>query len=303
MHVAWQMQYWRNQAGFFLRWGLLSPEKSGITKGILLLLPGNGAALEHYQATAVDFASKGYAVYGLEWLGQGGSDRMLPNRHKLHSRGFHLDILDLRQWVEQIILPAAADLPIYMMGMSRAGSSLRYLHDYGDVIRRAVLVTPMLGIHTGPYRRAWVRMIAKTMVWLGFGRRYALGQKDWKDRLPRFEGNTATHDRERFWARHLVFHRDPRLQTGGVTWRWLHEAFQTMGRLRRPLYLKQITTPLLVVTADDERVVDNAATLRAVHYLPNAKHVHLKDSRHDPWNETDAVRKALLDAVLQFLEA
>lgn len=82
---------------------------------------------------------------------------------------------------------------------------------------------------------------------------YAVGTGQWRP-LP-YVVNVLTHSRERY-RRSLRYYADyPELQVGGPTYHWVRESI----RAGRQIIARAgaITTPLLLLQAGEERVVDN----------------------------------------------
>ena len=82
----------------------------------------------------------------------------------------------------------------------------------------------------------------------------------------------------------------------------MRAAFRSIKLTETPGWLEGIATPVLVITAAQERIVNNAATDAAVARLPNAEHVLIDAARHDLLSETDATRAEVWVAIDRFLE-
>jgi lysophospholipase len=63
-----------------------------------------------------------------------------------------------------------------------------------------------------------------------------------------------------------------------------------MRRMKRPRFAQEITTPLLVVAAGRDRVVQVQAVRDFVKNLPNARYLEIKDSEHEILMESDSIR-------------
>ena len=154
----------------------------------------------------------------------------------------------------------------------------------------AVLTSPMFGLLTGAAPVPLAKFLARLASRLGAGGGVAPGLR--YDPLDlRFEGNILTHDRRRFERSQAQLAACPELALGPPTWGWLNFAFEAMGGLERRL--AAIDTPLLVVAAGDERLVDPAATRRFVPRLPRGRLVEIAGAFHEVLQETDEVRDAV----------
>ena len=87
---------------------------------------------------------------------------------------------------------------------------------------------------------------------------------------------------------------------GGVTWGWIDAAFKALARLARPGALEAVTTPVLILEAGHERVVDPRAIARAAARLPAARRLRLPGAEHELMMERDDVRTRVFDAIERF---
>lgn len=97
---------------------------------------------------------------------------------------------------------------------------------------------------------------------------YAVGTGQWRP-LP-YVVNVLTHSRERY-RRSLRYYADyPELQVGGPTYHWVRESI----RAGRQIIAQagEITTPLLLLQAGEERVVDNRSHQAFCQALSDAGH-------------------------------
>ena len=70
----------------------------------------------------------------------------------------------------------------------------------------------------------------------------------------------------------------------------------------KPGWLEQIKTPLLMISAGQEKIVNNAALETATERLPNAEIVPIAVAGHDLMSETDETRAEIWAAIDRFLE-
>jgi len=132
---------------------------------------------------------------------------------------------------------------------------------------------------------------------------YAIGTGQWRP-LP-YVVNSLTHSRERY--RHsLRYYADyPELQVGGPTYHWVRESLQAGQHIIAQA--AQITTPILLLQASEERVVDNRsqkafcrALLKAGNPCAGGKPQVIKGARHEILFEQDKIRAEALEAILHF---
>ena len=110
-----------------------------------------------------------------------------------------------------------------------------------------------------------------------------------------------THDLDRYGDEGWWLEQHPELGVGGVTNGWLHSAFASLDELWAEGALEAVRTPLLILLASGEGLVDNAATLRAATRLPDATVETFAGAGHELVREIDAIRLPVLDRIAAFL--
>jgi lysophospholipase len=179
-----------NGAGANIRFCHCPPPAGTAVKGHVIMLPGFKEPIEKYFEAMRDMHAQGLAVWMMDWRGQGGSDRYLPNEpHKAHHLGYEEQVASLHQFVTQQVLPRKpADLPLYLMAHSMGGHiSLRYLHDHNQPaedgtpgpITAAMLSAPMLDISTGATPKPVARQMARFAKAANSIERYIPGGGGW----------------------------------------------------------------------------------------------------------------------------
>jgi len=257
-------------------------------RGTVLFLQGRTEFIEKHLETIGDLRLRGFAVWALDWRGQGLSARQLDDRHKGHVATYDDYLQDLQLLVAGH-LKDQAEGPLLLLAHSMGGHiGLRFLHDHPGLFQRAVLCAPMIGIRRGPTGVA-ARLMATVANILGGDRAYVPSLGPYDHRTRRFEGNLLTSDAERFARTHAHIARDPRLALGGPTLGWLAASFRSIARLHRDA--PAIRTPVLIVSAGDDRVVDNAAQHR-LHRggIADCRLETIAGARHEILCERDAIR-------------
>lgn len=77
---------------------------------------------------------------------------------------------------------------------------------------------------------------------------------------------------------------------GGVTYQWLAAAFDSIDKLAEFEYLRVIHTPLLIMGAENDRVVSVDAQKNLAQKLPNCKYCVIHGARHEILMESDEFR-------------
>lgn len=290
--------YFINSKGARIRYGWISPTNAA--RAVAVVAPGRAAPIEKYFEFIRYLQSRGFEVWSMDWRGQGGSERYLDNPQKGHSVGFEHDVADLNQFLTTVINQRGK--PIFAVaGSMGAHIMLRYMHDYPDFFDFAVLVSPAFDIDTGNWPHSIARLISKLGTSLGFSEHYIRGG-DWKPDAKRLRGaRISTSDPDRYSVTYTYLRERPELRVGDFTYGWLNIMFDSVAILREPEYLTAILTPLLIVSAVDDRVVVPAAQLRACEILPNCEFVPVQGARHDLYMEVAQYRSKLYEALEKFV--
>ncbi len=248
-----------------------------------------------YQELIFDLYQQGYSVYAIDHRGQGLSDRMTSNPHMGHVQKFSDYVDDFALFMQTKVLPRN-DKPLLLLGHSMGGAiGTLYLKQYPDIFSAAAFSAPMYGIKL-PMPKALVRWLASRLdTTLNGGEpNYVLGGQNYKP--VRFKDNDLTHSQSRYQAYRELYGAIPKLQLGSPTNRWLIEALNAADTC--VIATAQIRTPILVLQASEDKIVNNAAQNLAV-----STHCQLKiiaGAAHEIFIEKDAYRNQALNEVFDF---
>jgi lysophospholipase len=266
--------------------------------GSVVLSPGRTEPIEKYYEVVEELRARGFVVLVHDWRGHGLSQRLTEDPLRGHASGWQAYVGDFRR-----VLDAFADRlpgPWLAMGHSMGGGLTALALTEGETrFAAAVLSAPMFGVQVGQPPVRLVRAVIWLMLRSGQGEAYAAGAGD--PLGGSFEHNVLTHDRARWERTHALLVAHPELQLAHVTWGWLDFAFKTAERLAE-FPAGGLTLPLLVVTAAEERLVDNAAARAFVAKVPGARHVQIEGAYHELLMETDD-RRAVFWAAFDRLVA
>lgn len=280
--------------GHSLRYGVWYSEKEK-KNGSIILLSGRREFMEKYMETIIELNEKGYDVYSLDWRGQGLSSRMLSNRHKGFIDSYDTYLEDLDRFVKYVIRRETV-LPLFILAHSMGGHiALRYLHTQPEGVEKAILVSPMIDVATPLIPKCLVRLMVDMAVSAGFDDAYVMGSGDYDHRV-KFEGNRLTSDYRRFMDEKNAITLNPDLALGGITYGWLSATFESIDTLNKPGFAENITTPILIVSAGDDKIVSLSAQKLIRDRLENCSLVEITGARHEILIETDAIRASFWDA-------
>lgn len=281
-------------------WPLRRFRWSAGARGSLLFLTGRGDMFEKYLEAFCHFHGTGWAISSFDWRGQGGSGRTLPdNRGK---GGFDVLVHDLAAFYRQWASESAG--PQVVVGHSMGGHLLmRALAEMQARPDAAIAIAPMLGISSAPVPAWLAAQFARLMCAMGDPGRAAW--KEMEKPWVRASGRQAllTHCHERY-ADEMFWHRErPDLKLGPPSWHWLNEAYSSLAMMQKPGVLERIATPLLILAAEGDRLVDIQAIRKAAARIEGSRlHVYGAMAAHEILREADPVRSDALDRIDRFLD-
>lgn len=275
------------------------PGDSDAPRGSILFQGGRGDMVEKYLESLAHWQAQGWTVTSFDWRGQAGSGGCTD-------AGNCGDIDDYGRYVADLAAfhaewAAATPGPHVIMGHSMGGHVLlRALTENAIRPDAAVLVAPMLGFRHGVFG-PFAERAAQLMGGLGDTARPA-----WKGNEKPYTTTTRntllTHDNDRYadeiwWQRHR-----PDLLTGPPSWRWVTQGFKSMRELAADPRLGSIATPVLMLVATRDALVDARAALRLASHLRDCRVVAFgPESAHEILREVDAVRDRALSEIDAFL--
>lgn len=263
-------------------------------RGRVLLLQGLSEFLEKYADVAAGLTARGFEVWSFDWRGQGHSQAGDEPPEGVFER--HLVDLDLMF----AALPPGE--PLLLLAHSMGGHlALRFLHRRPGAVAGGLLCAPMIGMRTGGIPPCLTRWLARQMIRLGLGARPLPGRRAYTPVHIPFAVNPFTSDRASYERLRRLILKDPALGFGRVDWYWLAAAFDSLDRLRAPGVAQSITTPMTLLLAQQDQVVNSQAAAAFATGLPHAQVVWVAAARHELLQEAPDIQAtvwAALDRIL-----
>ena len=298
-------------AGFFkgydgapLRFARWEPTRTPY-RGTVCCFPGRSEYIERYFETIADLRRRGFTVAIMDWRGQGGSVRALPNPRKGHIVDYSEYDRDLACFMERVVMPHCP-APYVALGHSMGGLTLLREAGHPDSwFSRIIVTAPMLEFH--PARVGAPDWMARTYAAAGTlfrcGSTYVRGGgDDFQEGAP-FEGNALTSDRERFERNVALAKAAPQLTIGAATIGWLNASYRSMKMLNDPAYAAAVKVPVLLFVAGADTVVLPRAIEDFAARLKVGTGIVLTNSRHEILQETDDIRTRFWAAFDAYLES
>lgn len=292
-----QLDYWHAPDG----WPIRRYRLGDGSRGRMMVIGGRGDMIEKYLEVIHHWAVQGWAVTSFDWRGQGGSGRLTDDPLCGHIDDFATWISDLRaltaQWRQ------GGKGPTVTLGHSMGGHLLlRALAEGLAPPDAAILIAPMLGLHTAPLPRSVAMALARFMLLIKQGKKRAWTQKEGSARQQRMRQERLTHDPERY-ADELWWRDHSRgIALGPPSWNWVAQALQSTQDMSQAEVVKAARTPILILGSKADRLVDPAAILEMARRLPNARlHLYGSNAAHEILRELDPVRLDALARIDLFL--
>jgi len=231
---------------------------------------------------------RGFCVVVFDWRGQGLSQRELGERAKGHVKDFSAYLEDLAA-IEAHVLKDCPQ-PWFALGHSMGGAILLdQAHRARSPFARLVLSAPMIDLSCVRYRRL-ARVLAGFFNRLGLGRFFVPGGRRSSVLERGFAGNPLSSDEARFNRMCNLIAAGPRLRLGDPTIAWAHAAFRLMRKFEHADYPRRIRTPVLILAAQDDCVVDSLASERFAARLKTGRQILIAHARHEILIERDDIR-------------
>jgi lysophospholipase len=179
--------------------------------------------------------------------------------------------------------------------------ALRHAHDYPDVVEKLILLSPMVDIVTVPLPKWFVRSLVRVMTRWGFQYQYVPGSRHYFRRNEKFQGNRLTSDPLRFMDDKKAIQVNPDLAVGGVTYGWLAASLASISILTRPDYVRQITQPIHMLLAGQDRIVSAKASKKFCGAIKNGTFTLIPSARHEILKEVDGIRSVFWKVFDRFM--
>lgn len=273
------------------------PQEDRLARGSLLFAGGRGDFVEKYLEAVTVWHRGGWAVSSFDWRGQGKS-RGASDAANLES--FDPMLADMAALVEE--WRASNPAPHVVVGHSMgAHMLLRLLVERVPAIEAAVLVAPMIDVNSAPLPTWLARLVAGAATRLGLGSRPL-----WRAPLARAPAGSKrqrvlTSCTDRYDDEHHWWDVEPDFAPAPPTFGWLHAGYRS-ARAFAPKRLAKVDLPLLIIGAEQDRLVNPASIRRVAALLPRAELQMFGGSAHEILRERDEVRLPALARIDAFLD-
>ncbi len=267
------------------------------TKGTIVLSHGYAEYMEKYAETVSDFLNLGYRVAMVEWRSHGCSGgRSDIHREVLHFKDFDKNISDLnivmRDFVMQRFPP-----PYFGVSHSMGGQiNIRTAVLHQGLFNSLALSAPMIGLREHPLQISLLKAVTSINELFGLGHR-PLESAATDRATGRSSYNRVTMDDSRFERNERIVDRHPHVNIAFKSHSWSVGAVNAMQKTLKKSFLSRLDIPVFIGIAEDERLVANTATYKAIALSDYIEGKLYPNTRHELFMETDASRQAFLEDI------
>ena len=264
--------------------------------GAIVISSGRTEAAIKYKELIYDLFRLGYSVYIMDHRGQGLSGRMNKDPDLGYVEDFQYYIDDLKSFFEFYVVPSGHQNR-YLLAHSMGGAiGVSYLQQFPEDFSAAAFSSPMLGLKTGIC--AGARTLAPD------GPTYGPGEGKYNnDKIP-FEKNTLTGSEVRYNRMIAAFEKVPKARLGGASYQWVVKSCDQFHYINNNL--DKITTPLILFSAENEKIVSLKAHQVFIDKLQSmgkdCKAFLIERAMHELLIEKDEQRIEILNNLLVFYE-
>ncbi len=257
----------------------IAPAPAKPARGTVIVCPGRTEFIEKYFEVGRELQQMGFALVILDWPGQGLSERLLEDSRKGHIDRF-----------ETFMAALADGLAKFQDRLPRPHVSLA--HSMGGAIALAAIAQKLVKVEAAAFCAPMWGLKSKFfgmsyLVWAmrvtGRSGNYAVQPGPPET----FESNIVTHDKRRWQLQHDLIESQPDLELGPVTWGWLGASLDILSTFTRPQAVADVTIPVFVASAAEEKLVDNASHASIAARLKDCEHITVEGALHEILMETD----------------
>jgi lysophospholipase len=267
-------------------------------KGSIVIVHGLSEFINKFYEFIYYSLNQGYNVFIYDQRCHGLSGRLTDQLDLLHVDRFNDYVKDLSQFVETVV-KKIADEPIFLYSQSMGGAECAlYLAEHSDNIKKAVLAVPMFQpvVDVVPYR------IARAGV--GFARHFYGNKTKFllsKEFNPDIKYNESQGtSRARFEHNMKMRIENPNYRSTPMSFGWTHNSLIVRKSIFKSKNIKGIKTPILLLTAKKDRVVESKPHYKFAEKCKVCKLVELENANHALLASDNQTLKQVLEIIYGF---
>jgi lysophospholipase len=285
--------------GQSMRYALL-PSNEPVKKGTVIILHGRNECIEKYFETMIDLGKRGFSTATFDWLGQGGSSRLLPDPVRGHITSFDDYVEQFDLFFEEVVLPDCRG-PFFVLAHSTGSLiAIQASPIMTNRVQRMVLCAPLLGLTNQPFSHNNIRRVSWLMKLLGLGDKYMGGGPRPRETMP-FAGNRLTSDERRYKRNSELYEVHRELALGSPTVSWVNASCKAMDSVRTPAFKATVQIPTLIIAAGGDQIVSNRAIENYIKGMRSTALVTIDGAKHEILQEADFYRDQVFAAFDAFV--
>lgn len=267
-------------------------------KASVVFVHGYTEFTKKYYELSYYFMNMGYNIFLYDQRGHGLSHRDVEDYQVIHVNSYNDYAKDLDQFIEKIVLPSAKAIPVYLYGHSMGGAvALLYLTQTSKKIERAILSAPLVYpvCMSLPcfLMRFLIKREAKTKGWTA-RLRYS------SDFNPDAKFEKSNDSSEGRFIHNLKARIDePRYRNSCSSNSWNYETLGIHKKLLNNKVLKNVRSEILVITAQQDTVVEIKPQNKLVKKL-KCKQTYMPNSKHSLYTQKDSELYEYVKVLLDF---
>ncbi len=244
----------------------------------------------------------GFNVFIYDQRGHGKSFRYAEKTETVSVCKFDEYIKDLDLFINNVVKPDGAGLPLLLYGHSMGGAvSIQYLQEHPDVFEKAVLTAPMVLCKCHGLEPWFALFLARFFCLIGQRHKETVGSKDFNPNREYTSSNNTSKARFDYINANKAAERC--LQTCNASYGWLKEAILVSRKNLDPERCKKITLPVLLCQAEDDGSVYNDKEEEFVKFVKNIRLERFPGSRHEIFGSVDGTMLPYLQTIEKFYKS
>lgn len=269
------------------------------SKASVVIIHGFTEFSKKYHELIWYFLNAGFNVFVYDQRGHGLSPRKINDLQLIHVDRFEDYVEDLREFVNQIVIPNSKDIPVNIFSHSMGGGvTSMYLEKYNTRISKAVLSAPMICPVAGNIPRFYLKaFLVREAKKHGWTHKFKF-MNDYNPN-PKFEFS-ADLSQNRFLYNLNTRNKDRRYQNSPSTVGWLYEALSIQEKILNRKKTAHITAKTLIITASQDNVVKRQPQLKLAKLIPNCKYFCINGAKHSLYTAKAPMLKQYMKKIIDF---
>lgn len=272
---------------------LTSPAKANI-----VISHGFTESAEKFREVYYYFIKEGYSVFSVDHRGHGHSHRIKgkPNTVKIGKFTDYVD--DMCEFVNKIVLPNCAGLPLYLYSHSMGGAvAIRLLEDHPEIFEKCVLSAPMVCANTG-MPEGLASFVGAFTSAIGFKNASVPGMCTFDPNATYENSNDTSKERFDYYLNKKRAISEYR--TAGPSFNWVNQAMKNTAYIIKDENIRKIKARVLLCQPEQDKMVLMPYQNEFIKKVKNGELKTYKNSKHEIYNSTNDVLEIYYPDLFEF---